>query len=52
MTLAIHPIHDKDSQSAKSKGELPVSERHPSLWESVDLRALHQDDIIPSLNVA
>ena len=37
-TLAIHPIDDKDSQSAKDKGEL--SERH--LWESVKLRSLCQ----------
>ena len=40
LTLAIHPIHDKDSQSAKNKGEL--SERH--LLESVELRVLRQDD--------
>ena len=40
MTLAIDPIHDKDSQSAKNKCEL--SERH--LWESVELKALCQND--------
>ena len=42
-TLATHPgpIRDKDSQSAKTNGEL--SERH--LWESIALRALRQDNI-------
>jgi hypothetical protein len=32
-TVAIHPIDDKDSQSANDEGEL--SERH--LWETVEL---------------
>ena len=41
MTSAIHPIHDKDGQSAKNKGEL--NERH--LWKSVGLRALRQVDL-------
>ena len=40
LSMAIYPIHDKDTQRAKNEGEL--SERH--LWESVELRALSQDD--------
>jgi hypothetical protein len=40
LTLAIHPIHDKDGQSAKNKSEL--SESHLWLRESVELRALRR----------
>ena len=50
--LAIHPIHDKDSQSAKNNDKL--SERH--LSESVGLSALVRMiinyTILPSLNIA
>ena len=51
MALAIHPIHDKDSQSAKSKGELGKRHLCERVEQELCIRMII-NHTIPSLNVA